>query len=349
MADLDPDEKVSWLSATIGTALNPPYSLIAGIGDDDCAVVDLGGRSILIATSDYVNANPIILTLGIGSYFEVGQYLINSNLADLCGSGAEPVAVLTSIMWDKTHPEDEFEQLMLGAKTAATAARVAIVGGDTKLSSRAAYCAVGIGTAKTRSHLFLKGRAQARDGVWVSGNIGSCAAAVYGWERQSSDHEWREWARGAMASPTLPLALAREASALAMDAGGTDLSDGLGSDLASLCDVSKVGVEITADAIPVDPHVAVLSMQLGVPSYAFAFTVGGDLQFLLCASERYSILLENLGLRRIGTVHADPAYRKLVGVKGALTDLPAAGHRDVRAMTFRDEVGYLLRLQGYKW
>jgi len=347
MSNLDPDEKISWLSATIGATPHPPYSLIAGIGADDCAVLDVAGRSILVVTSDYVNARPIILTLAIGSYFEIGRYLVNSNLADLCGSGADPVAVLTSIMWDRAQPEADFEQLMQGAKVAATDAHVAIVGGDTKLSSRAAYCAVGIGTAQTRSHLFLKGQTRPGDGVWVSGNIGSCAAAVYGWDQLSSDPVWRRWAREAVANPTLPLVLAREASALAMDAGGTDLSDGLGADLVSLCDVSKVGVEVTADAIPFHPQVSVLSAQLGVPPYAFAFTVGGDLQFILCASDRYSARLEALGLARIGTIHPDPAHRKLVGVNGALTDLPAVGHRDAHAMTFRDEVGYLLRLQGY--
>jgi len=347
MASIDPDGKIPWLSAEIGTSLRSPYNLIAGIGDDDCAVLDLAQDSILVATTDYVNANPIMLTLAIGSYFELGRYLVNTSLADLCGSGAIPVAVLTSIMWDRAKSEAEFEQLMLGARAAATAASAAIVGGDTKLSSRAAYCAMGIGTAETQSHLFLKARALPGDGVWVSGNIGSCAAAVYGWDQQVSNEEWLEWAREAMTNPTLPLGLAREASALAMGAAGTDLSDGLGSDLTGLCDTSRVGVEIAADAIPVDPHVTVLSARLGVPSYAFAFTVGGDLQFVLCAGERYSSHLDALGLVRIGTIHPDPTHRKLVGTTGALTELSAAGHRDVRAMTFRDEVGHLLQLQGF--
>lgn len=347
MPSIDPDGKIPWLSAVIGAALRAPYGLISGIGDDDCAVLDLAGRSILVITSDYVNAKPIIMTLAIGSYFELGRYLINSNLADLCGSGADPVAMVTSIMWDKGRSEAEFEQLMQGAKAAAAAAHVAIVGGDTKLSSHAAYCAVGIGTAEKRAQLFLKNRARPGDGVWVSGDIGSCAAAVYGWGQQSANQEWREWAREALANPTLPLDLARKASRLAMNAGGTDLSDGLGSDLTNLCDASNVGVEIVSGAIPFDPHVATLSAQLQVPPYAFAFTVGGDLQFILCASEQYSSHLEALGLVRIGTIHSDPGYRKLLGVEGSVTDLPSQGHRDARNMAFRDEVGHLLVLQGY--
>jgi thiamine monophosphate kinase len=182
----------------------------------------------------------------------------------------------------------------------------------------------------------------------VSGNVGSCAAAVFGWEQQAASHVWRDWARGAVANPVLPLHLSREASALALDAAGTDLSDGLGADLASLCDASKVGVEIIAEAIPIDVHVGVVSSHIGAPPYAFAFTVGGDLQFVLCASDRNSARLEGLGLVRIGTIHADPTHRKLITANGMLTDLPSVGHRDAHAMTFRDEVGHLLRLQGYK-
>jgi thiamine-monophosphate kinase len=346
MAALDPDGKISWLRVAVSTALPEPHNLIAGIGDDDCAVIDLAEQGIIVATSDYVNANPIMVSLRAGSYFDIGRYLVNCNLADLCGSGAEPIAILTSIMWDRSRPESEFEQLMNGAKAAATSAGVAIIGGDTKLSSRAAYCATAIGTAKTASHLFLKSKAHPGDGVWVSGNLGSCAAAVYGWAKLLSNHEWLEWAGEAIRNPNLPLDLARKASALAMGAGGTDLSDGLGSDLDSICDVSQVGVEIWAEAIPVDPHVKVLSSQLHVPSYAFAFTVGGDLQFLLCANERYSPALEALGLRRVGTVHADPTHRKLLSMEGVVTGLPSAGHRDAGGMSFPDEIGFLLRSQG---
>jgi len=348
MAALDPDGKIPWLRAAISAKFPQPYNLIAGIGDDDCAVIDLAAHGIIVATSDYVNANPIMLTLDAGSHFDIGRYLVNCNLADLCGSGAEPIAILTSIMWDRSRPESEFEQLMNGAKAAATSAGAVIIGGDTKLSSRAAYCAMAIGTARSVSHLFLKGKARPGDGVWVSGNLGACAAAVYGWAKLSSDHEWIEWAGEAVRNPTLPLDLARKASALAMDAGGTDLSDGLGSDLASICDVSNVGVEIWAEAIPVDPHVKVLSSRMRLPAYAFAFTVGGDLQFLLCANEQYSPALEALGFRRVGAVHADPTYRKLLSMEGAVTDLPSAGHRDAGGMSFRDEIGSLLRSQGFE-
>jgi thiamine-monophosphate kinase len=265
MASLDPDEKISWLAAVLTAPLRPPHKLVAGIGEDDCAIIDFAPSSILVVTSDYVNANPIMLTLGIGTYYDMGRYLLNSNLADLCGSGAEPVAALVSIMWDRARAESDFEELIGGVQDAASYAGIAIVGGDTKLSSRPAYCATAIGTAKNRSHLFIKNRARPGDGVWVSGSLGSCAAGLYGWDEMSEDPAWLEWARRVVGDPPLPLDLARQASALAMEASGTDLSDGLGSDLASLCDVSEVGAEIVADALPLDTHVTPLAARLGVP------------------------------------------------------------------------------------
>lgn len=288
------------------------------------------------------------MTLGIGSYFELGRYLVNCNLADLCGSGAEPLAVLINIMWERDAPQSAFEELVHGARAAAAGVGAPIVGGDTKLSSQASFGAVAFGTAHSRSELFLKGQARPGDGVWVSGRLGSCAAAVLGWDLRPSPEPWRAWAREAIANPSLPIELARGASALAMSGGGTDLSDGLGADLSGLCDVSHVGVEVSAEAIPVAQHVETIAAQVGVPPYAFAFTVGGDLQFVVCADNRYSGRLEDLGLTRIGTIHNDPRHRKLVHPDGRLSTLPSLGHRDANGMAFRDEVNFLLRTQGYE-
>ena len=330
------------------SSIREPHTLIAGVGKDDCAIFDLDSRSIVVATSDYVNARPIMMELGVGTHEDLGRYLVNSNLADLCGSGADPLAILISVMWNRNDPETAFEAFMWGAKAAAEAAGASIVGGDTKLSSHAAYCAVAIGIVQDRSQLFLKERAQSGDGVWVSGSLGGCAAAALGWEEASLGGAWRHWAGEALTRPRLPLITAREASRLGMNAAGTDISDGLGADLSGLCDVSGVGVEVDAGAIPLEPQSHSVAALAGVPPYALAFTVGGDLQFIICADDRYSGHLQHLGLARIGTIHADPGHRKLLGADGALTDLPSQGHRDVRQMTFHDEVAHLLRLQGYE-
>jgi thiamine-monophosphate kinase len=347
-SSLDPDAKISWLSEALASSLPPPFKMIAGVGDDDCAAIDLDGSTILVLTSDYVNAQPIMVTLGLGSFYELGRYLVNSNLADLCGSGAKPLALLISVMWNRDQPSSAFEQFMAGAKATAESAGARIIGGDTKLSSHAAYCAVAVGTAEDPSRLFLKQRARPGYGVWASGRLGSCSAAVYGLQQHFGDPTWREWARSAIADPVLPIQVAQDASALGMTAAGTDLSDGLGADLASLCDASRVGVEIFAQAIPLADGLRELAAQQAVPPHAFAFTVGGDLQFILCADDQYSARLDHLGLARIGTIHADPDHRKLVTADGRVTNMPSIGHRDAHAMTFAEEIGYLLRLQGYE-
>src|SRR6266540_2926574 len=91
---LDPDDVPAWL-AKLWSA-NSDSGVIAGVNQDDCAVLSFGDE-LLVATIDFLNANPIALQLGIGDLYDLGRLLIASNLSDLCGTGAIPKALLTAI------------------------------------------------------------------------------------------------------------------------------------------------------------------------------------------------------------------------------------------------------------
>jgi len=341
---LDPDDAPAWLAMNIGLNRTPGLNVLAGIETDDCAILE-APSPLIVLTTDYVNATPISLQLGLASMSGLGRYLVNANLADLCGSGARPAALLVSIMWNRSSPREEFEELMRGADSAASECSVRIIGGDTKLGSRSAYAATAIGFADDETQLFIKSRATPGDGVWVSGPLGSCAAAVLGCAMPEMSPAWRTWAEGAIVRPTLPLAISRKAASLRMGAAGTDISDGLGADLNDLCNASGVGVEITAEAIPLAPEAEAVARSLAVPGYRMAFTIGGDLQFLITASARYEKRLQEIGLVKIGAVHADPGHRVIIDSSDTRVPLPTAGHRDGRGLTFHEEIKYLLKAE----
>jgi thiamine monophosphate kinase len=91
---LDPDDVVAWLGKLWPSSGHP--EIVAGVDEDDCAVLSLK-EQLLVVTTDFLNASPIALQLGIGDLYDLGRLLVDVNLADLCGSGAKPAALLTAI------------------------------------------------------------------------------------------------------------------------------------------------------------------------------------------------------------------------------------------------------------
>ena len=337
---LDPDEMPRWLASLWPTA-ELPEDIIAGVNADDCAVLRMTDH-LLVLSTDYLNAWPIALELDIGTMTDLGRLVVAANLADLCGSGATPRALLVAVTMKRGTPERHFKEIMRGVRVEADRWDVSVVGGDTKLGDSTAILGVAVGTAESESQLFLKSGARPGDMVWVSGPIGSCNAAVVGFKRGDLSPEWQEWAKEAIISPQLPLLQSGRLARSQLGNGGTDISDGLGSDIHSLCAASEVGAVIDAHRIPVDEHVVEVATKLGVPVWAFAFGGGGDCQIVVTSSALTARQVEDMGFTRIGeiTANQDIILRTATNEERALEPM---GHRDSRAQSFADEITSLVQ------
>jgi len=128
---LDPDEMPGWLASLWPSANRAPF-IIAGVNDDDCSVLKWDDQ-LLVITTDYLNARPIAAQLGIGTPADIGRLVVGANLSDLCGSGAEPRALLVAAMMEDGATEEEFKNLMGGVREEAARWGLAVIGGDTKL------------------------------------------------------------------------------------------------------------------------------------------------------------------------------------------------------------------------
>jgi thiamine-monophosphate kinase len=281
------------------------------------------------------------MQLGIGDLHDLGRLLIATNLADLCGSGASPLALLTAITMEHGTRLKDFERLMSGINTAARRWGVPVVGGDTKLGGARAILAVALGWARSSRDLFLRNGARPNDHIWVSGALGSCCAALVGLSEGMGDDDWRLWARRAILDPRLPMEQSRKLSAGHWANGGTDISDGLGADLLNLCRSSSVGARIAAERIPLEPEVYEVATALGIPAYRLAFPIGGDLQFLVTAPPENSSYLSALGFTNIGRIEVGSTISMQLP-SGEIAPLPTEGHRDIRQMPFLEEVRSLI-------
>ncbi len=337
---LDPDAMPAWLASRLSTR-ESSADILAGVNDDDCTVIRFGDV-LLVATTDYVNSRPIAIELGIGSFRTLGRILVASSLADLCGSGAEPKAFLTAVMMTRENTEKDFQDVMEGVREESRRWGVPVVGGDTKLGPSIALAGTAIGIARSERNLFLKYRARPGDLVWSSGCLGSCSAAVWGLAEQYGSDSWRNWAIDKLTVPELPLSKSKAVSDAELGRGGTDVSDGLGMDLDQLCNCSDVGVIINADQIPTAEETQVLARELHIPPWAFALGTGGEFQFLVTTDPKSRDRMHSMGFHLLGEVTAQ-RERLLRLIGGKIVALPTAGHRDVRNLTFTQEVQSLVQ------
>jgi len=335
---LEPDIIPAWIAGLFETRHR---SIFAGINDDDCAI--LGWRSpYLVLTLDFLNADPIASELGIGDMRDLGRLLVASNLADLCGSGARPVALLVGLTLPHGTRLSDFQKLYRGIKFEAERHLVPVIGGDTKLGKSRAVMAVAIGSAKSAENLFLKGGAKPGDVIWVSGELGCTAAAAWGYRNAGLGRSWRSWARRTILVPHVPLRMSQLVSAAKFGHGGTDISDGLGADMRMICEASRVGAIIEAGRIPTALQVVRAAAIAGVAPWNFAFASGGDFQFIVTTEQAVRQAMKRFGFVEIGEV---TRRRRLVlrMPEGRVVPLPVRGHRDRSNFTFAQEIDALIR------
>ena len=201
--------------------------------DDDCAVIEVGGET-LVLTHDM---------MAEGVHFLPGQdpadvawKLVATNLSDLAAKGAEPIGVLLGYMLG-----DGDARFVDGLREALAAFATPLLGGDTIGGNGPQVLGLtAIGRA-THRPVPSRGGAQAGDGLWISGPVGS---AMIGLEALRSGS-------GDSAAYRRPQPLLAEGRALApLVTAMMDVSDGLLLDAARMARASGVSFAIDSRAVP---------------------------------------------------------------------------------------------------
>jgi thiamine-monophosphate kinase len=212
----------------------------AGIGDD-AAILDLPRGDKLIVSTDAAVENRHFRA-GWLTPEEIGYRAVTAALSDLAAMAARPVAVL----WAVNLPESwrsRLGALADGARDAARAAGVKIVGGNLAAAAELSIVTTVIGSA---FRPLRREGASVGDRIYVTGKLGGPAMALAALAAGTA-LEARYRARFAR-----PAARLSESRWLA-DRGATaglDISDGLAGDARHLAAASAVGLRIDLDRIP---------------------------------------------------------------------------------------------------
>lgn len=257
------------------TARNP--AIATGIGDD-CAVLRLlagrGGEKDTLVTTDFT-LEGIHFRRDWHPPESVGHRCLARGLSDIAAMGGEPVAAFLSLALPRHLPQSWVGRFARSLISLAERYGVTLAGGDTAESPNGILAdIVVVGTAPKGKEL-LRSRTRPGDLIYVSGELGGSAAAV--WEMRKKPKRKlnpREYPRHFFPEPRIELGriLRQKGLASAM----IDISDGLSTDLAHICEESGVGAEIEAELIP--------RATVGKPAREV------DLQFALHGGEDYELL-----------------------------------------------------------
>jgi thiamine-monophosphate kinase len=218
-----------------------------GIGDD-CAVLRLLPEHDSLVTTDF--------TLE-GVHFRrdwhppeaVGHRCLARGLSDIAAIGGSPVAAFLSLALPRDLGQSWVERFVLGLIGLAERYGVTLAGGDTAESPDGILADIIVVGSVPKSKAILRSGARPGDLIYVSGELGGSAAAVAQMRaRPAKKPSPRDYPRHFYPEPRV--AIGRILRQRRLASAMIDLSDGLSTDLAHICEESGVGGELRAESIP---------------------------------------------------------------------------------------------------
>lgn len=216
---------IDWLRARTPAAAH----VALGPGDDTAAVRWPGPGDVLLTTDMLMDGTDFILA--DVSPHRAGRKAMAVNLSDIAAMAGVPRAALVAVSLPKSGGRTLAEGLYAGLREMADAFETPIVGGDTNSwDGPLVICVTLVGEAVSPGPIRRSG-ASPGDWLFVTGPLGG---SILG-------HHLDFTPRIREALALLPFGLK------AM----LDISDGLSADLHHLCDESRCGAVLRADAIPI--------------------------------------------------------------------------------------------------
>lgn len=266
-------------------AMPAPGAVRLGIGDD-CALLRLRPGEELAVTTD-LSIEGRHFRLDWHQPEAVGHRTLARGLSDLAAMGARPVSAFLSLGLPRnlttatTRQPAWVDRFLQGFLELAEACQTPLAGGDLAESPMVVADIVLVG-AVPRGKALLRSGARADDLLYVTGSLGGAAAGLV---------RLGELAAGAMNTARPPSITKKNKALLAPHlypqprilqglwlrrrgraTAALDLSDGLSTDLAHLCQESSVSAEVDLAALPIHPAATLKQALDGGEDYELLFT-----------------------------------------------------------------------------
>jgi len=307
---------------------------IKSVGDD-CAVIDLAGKKLLVSTDMMVHG--VHFDLDYFPLQHLGYKAITSSISDIYAMNAIAAQVTVSIAVSNHFSVEMLELLYSGMKTACDNYQIDFVGGDTTTLGKGLIISVtALGFAEEQSIVYRNGAAK-NEILCVTGDLGGAYTGLLILEREKqvylADREMQpklddyEYLLKRILRPEARKDIIELFAQLNIKPTSMiDISDGLSSEIFHLCNQSGVGMKLFEDKLPIDPGAYNTARELNLDPTICALNGGEDYELLFTLSlDDFEKVKNNPDITAVGHVTDEDFGIKMISKSGIEHPLKAQG------------------------
>jgi thiamine-monophosphate kinase len=219
--------------------------LVTGIGDD-CAVLRWPSGEDALVTTDF-SLEGIHFRREWHPPEVVGHRCLTRGLSDIAAMGGNPVVAFLSLALPRNLSQNWVDRFLKGFLALADEFKVSLAGGDTAESPAGILADIMVLGSVPKGKAILRSSAHPGDRIYVTGELGGASAGL---QKLFAGHKVRPQDFPRHFHPVPRVSIGRFLRERGLANAMIDLSDGLSTDLAHICEESAVGAEILATAIP---------------------------------------------------------------------------------------------------
>ncbi|RJX34645.1 MAG: thiamine-phosphate kinase [Desulfurivibrio sp.] len=297
--------------------------LVRGIGDD-CAVVRRAGGLVDLWTTD---------ALVEGVHFDLawhppellGRKAASVNLSDIGAMGGRPRFALLALGLSAACGREFADRLAAGFLQVLAEHDMVLVGGDTVYAGERLMLSITVCGEMAEEQVCYRSAARPGDLVWVSNCLGNAACGLELCRRGLQGRQEYAPLCRAHLDPQPQVRLGQMLAQSGLVHAMMDISDGLATDLAHICQESGAGAEIEAGAVPLAAELEKAAALLKLSPLQLALQGGEDYQLVFTAPAQNSEPLRRLS-RQAGT--AITCVGRMVAGQGVML-LQDGARRDI--------------------
>lgn len=255
--------------AAAGRASSPAVrnAIRLGIGDDCAVLLPRPGHEVLITTDFSLEGTHF--RGGWHSPQSVGHRCLCRGLSDIAAMGGDPVAAFLSLALPANLPQKWVDGFLKGFLALARETGTTLAGGDIAQSRHGILADVMVVGSVPKGRAIPRTGARAGHVIYVTGSLGGAAATL---KRTYAGELAMPRKNPAHFFPEPRLAVAKVLREKKLATAMIDLSDGLSTDLAHICEESGAGAVVNQLLLPIAGGATLDDALHGGEDYELLFT-----------------------------------------------------------------------------